>query len=565
MEKFQDFKYERPDIDKVICELQQLLREFQAAGSAREQSALMEKINQVRNHVDSMAAIVHIRHTVDTADGFYDGENSYLDENLPKYEGVLSEYYKALTASLHRPELEEKWGKQIFTTAELSMKTFSEEVLEDLKEENRLRSRFVKLRSSAKIFFEGEERNLAQMAPFTESQDRERRREAQLAISGFFEEKEAEYDEIYDSLVKIRHKIAVKLGFPSFTELAYARLKRSDYDAKMAEGYRKQVYETIVPLSVKLRKRQQKRLGLEEFYYYDEPLSFLTGNATPKGEEAFLVQNASKMYSELSPETDEFFRFMTEHQLLDLTAKKTKAGGGYCTFIADYKAPFIFSNFNGTSHDVDVLTHEAGHAFQVYQSRNYQLPEYVWPTLEACEIHSMSMEFFAWPWMELFFKEDTEKYKFEHLVSSLLFIPYGVTVDEFQHWVYANPEASPKERKAKWREIEKKYLPMRDYKDNEVLERGCWWFKQLHIFEKPFYYIDYTLAQVCALQFWAKSREDRKSAWEDYLRLCKAGGSRSFLELVEIANLKNPFVDGTIASVLPKIEEYLDGVDDTKL
>lgn len=562
MVTFKEFNYERPNIEGTVKDIGGLLEEFRAATSVEQQNEVIGKINEYRNHIDSMMSIVNIRHTVDTADAFYEKENDYFDEYLPLYEGAISDYYRALTESKFQGELEKIWGKQIFTIAKLTMQTFSPEVLEDLKEENRLISRFVKLRSSAKILFEGKERNLSQMIPFTESKDRSTRKAAQTAVSGFFREHEAQYDEIYDSLVKVRHRIAKKLGFESFTELAYARLNRSDYDAKMAEGYRKQVYETIVPLSVKLRERQKERLGLDKLYYYDEPLSFLSGNAVPKGEEAWMVERASRMYRELSKESDEFFRFMTEHELLDLTAKSTKAGGGYCTFIPSYKAPFIFSNFNGTSGDVDVLTHEAGHAFQVYQSRNYQLPEYVWPTLEACEIHSMSMEFFAWPWLELFFEGDTEKYKFGHLESALLFIPYGVTVDEFQHWVYANPDASPSERKAMWRTIEKKYLPLRDYEENDLLERGCWWFKQLHIFEKPFYYIDYTLAQVCALQFWVKSGENKEQAWSDYLRLCQAGGSKSFLGLVELANLKNPFVDGTIAGVLPSIEAYLDQVDD---
>lgn len=565
MEKFKDFKYERPDMETIVGQFKELLAQFKGATSLEEQNRIMERINQIRSHVDTMTTLVHIRHTIDTNDDYYEKENDYFDENMPVFDGLISDYYRALTESAFRSQLEEKWGKQIFTIAELTMKTFSPEVLEDLKEENRLISRFTKLRSSAKIFFEGEERNLSQMTPFMEDKDREKRKSAQMALAGFFQDHEEQYDEIYDSLVKLRHKIAVQLGFPSFTELAYARLNRSDYDAKMAEGYRKQVYENLVPLSVKLRKRQQKRLGLDELYYYDEPLNFLTGNSTPKGDCQWMVDKALQMYGELSPESEEFFRFMTGHELLDLVAKKGKAGGGYCTFMPDYKAPFIFSNFNGTSGDVDVLTHEAGHAFQVYQSRNFQLPEYVWPTLEACEIHSMSMEFFAWPWMELFFQEDTEKYKFEHLASCLLFIPYGVTVDEFQHWVYANPQATPEERKTQWREIEKKYLPLRNYKDNDLLEKGCWWFKQHHIFSKPFYYIDYTLAQVCALQFWTKARQDQKTAWADYLRLCQQGGSKSFLDLVKIANLKNPFEEGTIASVTPAMEEYLDSIDDSKL
>jgi M3 family oligoendopeptidase len=233
--------------------------------------------------------------------------------------------------------------------------------------------------------------------------------------------------------------------------------------------------------------------------------------------------------------------------------------------LADFKAPFIFANFNGTSGDIDVLTHEVGHAFQVYESRHFEVPEYGFPTMEACEIHSMSMEFFTWPWMELFFQEDTEKYRFNHLASALQFIPYGVAVDEFQHFVYGNPEATPDERKAEWRKIEKKYLPHRNYEENEYLERGGFWQKQSHIFRSPFYYIDYTLAQICAFQFWKRMNEDYPTAWTDYLKLCQQGGSRSFVELVKYAGLISPFEDGCVVSVMGNIEDWLNGVDDTKL
>ena len=249
---------------------------------------------------------------------------------------------------------------------------------------------------------------------------------------------------------------------------------------------------------------------------------------------------------------------------MDLVSKKGKMSGGYCTYINKYKSPFIFSNFNGTSGDVDVLTHEGGHAFQCYESKDMDVPEYVFPTSEAAEIHSMSMEFLTWPWMNLFFEDEEDKYKFSHLSGAVNFIPYGVTVDEFQHFVYENPEATPRERKSKWREIEKKYLPFRDYEDNDFLNRGGFWFKQSHIFEVPFYYIDYTLAQVCAFQFWIKYREDRNKAWNDYLKLCKAGGSKSFLELVKIGNIRNPFEDGCIKEVVKPIKEWLDGIDDSK-
>ena len=561
---FKEYQYQRPEMNALEKDFQQLLHQFDQAESQASQDEIMSKINALRNDFETMEALVHIRHTIDTTDPYYEKENDYIDEVKPIYEGLINKYYTSLVNSKYRKDLEKKWGEQLFRIAELKLKTFAPEIIEDLQKENKLSSQYTKLRASAKIMFEGEERNLSQMIPFLQSQDRLIRKSAQEAFTGFFAEHEDEFDDIYDGMVKLRDKISRKLGFKNFVELGYARMTRSDYDAGMVAGYRKQVLEALVPLATKLRTRQAKRLKLDTLKYYDEPLEFLTGNATPKGDPAWIIAGGQKMYKELSPETDEFFTFMVKSELLDLVTKKGKAGGGYCTYLSKYKSPFIFSNFNGTSGDVDVLTHEAGHAFQVYLSRKFEIPEYAWPTMEACEIHSMSMEFFAWPWMDYFFKEDELKYKFAHLSGSLLFIPYGVTVDEFQHWVYEHPEATPAERKKTWREIEKKYLVHRDYENNDLLNRGGFWFRQGHIFNDPFYYIDYTLAQVCAFQFWVKSRENRDAAWQDYLKLCKTGGSKAFLELVKVANLKNPFEDGCIKSVIGPIEHWLDDVDDVK-
>ena len=562
---FKDYAYERPDMTKIEADFNILLDKFVKADSFEEQDSVMEKINEIRRDFETAASLVHVRHTLDTTDEYYEKQNDYIDEISPIYEGLISKYYEALVDSKFKAELEKKWGSYIFDIAQTKLKTFSPEIIEDMQKENKLASQYTKLRASAKIMFQGEERNLAQMTPFMESSDREVRKSANEAYCKFFLDNEAEFDRIYDGLVKVRHEIATKLGYKNFVELGYARLTRTDYDADMVKGYRKQVKDHLVSVAQKLRERQRERLGLEKLLYFDEPLEFLTGNATPKGNPEWIIDKGAKMYQELSADTDEFFNYMRDNDLLDLVAKKGKDGGGYCTFFPKYKSPFIFSNFNGTSGDVDVLTHEAGHAFQVFKSRDFKLPEYVWPTLEACEIHSMSMEFFAWPWMELFFEKDVDKYKFSHLASALLFIPYGVTVDEFQHWIYENPEVTADERKAKWREIEKNYLPWRDYAGNELLEKGGYWFRQGHIFSNPFYYIDYTLAQVCALQFWIKQNENKEKAWSEYVRLCEAGGSKSFLKLVEVANLKNPFVDGTIASVIPQINDYLDKVDDKKL
>ena len=563
--KFNDYKYEKINIDETKEKFSNLIKSFSDAENLEEQTKYMDEIIKLRNHIDTMETLVSIRHSIDTTDEFYDKENEYVDEISPILFGFISEFYKALVNSKFRADLEKKYGKFLFDLAENTLKTFNEEIIPDLQEENRLSSKYSKLIASAKIQFDGEEKNLSEMVPYTQSKDRNVRIEASKKVAHFFKENKDEFDKIYDGLVKVRTTIAQKLGYKNYVELGYARLSRLEYDSKMVASYRKQVLENIVPLHTELRQRQAKRLGLNKLKFYDEPIKFNSGNADPHGDPEWILNHGKTMYNELSKETTEFFSFMTEKNLLDLLSKKGKMSGGYCTYIPEYKSPYIFANFNGTSHDVDVLTHEAGHAFQVYQSRGYEIPEYLWPTYEACEIHSMSMEFLTWPWMDLFFENDAEKYKFIHLSEALLFIPYGVTVDEFQHWVYENPNATPDDRRAKWLEIEKKYLPTRDYGEVDDLKEGIFWFRQGHIFNSPFYYIDYTLAQVCAFQFWIKSQENREKAWDEYLALCKLGGSKPFFELMKAANLKNPFDQGTIASVIPKIREFLESIDDMKL
>lgn len=558
---FEEYKYERPDVGSCEKAFEAAFAAFGTAGSAAEAESAAEKINALRKHLDTMYNLVEIKHTVNTDDPFYKAENDFMDETLPIFEGKTTQYYRLLLDSPFRGDLEKKWGHQLFALAEAQLKSFSPAVIPLMQQENKWASKYTELIAAAKISFEGEERTLAQLGPFTEVPDRARRKAAAEARFGYFAEHEAEFDDIYDHLVKIRTEIARKLGFENYADLSYYRMARIGYDKKMVAAYREQIRKNVVPVANRLYERQQKRIGVGTLKYYDEAFNFRSGNAVPKGDSQWIIRNGKKMYEELSPETGEFFHFMIDRHLMDLLAKKGKAGGGYCTYLFDYESPFIFSNFNGTSGDVDVLTHEAGHAFQVY-STHFASPEYCWPTYEGAEIHSMSMEFFTWPWMNLFFQEDTEKRKFSHLSGTLLFLPYGVAVDEFQHVVYEHPELTPAARKQAWKKIEEKYLPQRDYDGFDFLERGGFWQKQGHIYESPFYYIDYTLAQVCALEFWMKLQKDYKGAWKDYLHLCKLGGSRPFLELVKEAGLVSPFEKGCVESVIDAAASWLERIDD---
>lgn len=563
--KFSEFKYERPNYEKYKEVFIELIKNIHDSSTYKEQKKYIENINKLRNNIETMQTICSIRNSINTEDEFYDTEKNYWDEYLPFYEELNSLFYKEIVNSKFKKDLELDYGKQFISICDYSLKVFSSNIINDLQEENKLCSEYTKLLASANIDFEGKIRNLSGLSPFMLSEDRNIRIKASKAYYNFFEENEDKFDDLFDKLVKVRTTIAKKLKFNSFVEVGYIRMMRTDYNANMVSKFRKQVLDYIVPVASELYKRQENRLGIDKLTYIDENFEFLTGNATPKGSLEDIIENAKKMYGELSKETKEFFDFMLNNNLMDLVTKKGKAAGGYCTYIPNYKSPFIFSNFNKTSDDIDVLTHEAGHAFQLYMSTWIDMPEINFPTYETCEVHSMSMEFITWPWMELFFKEESDKYKFSHLSSAIKFIPYGIVVDEFQHHIYENPNMSKEDRKKVWRDLEKKYLPHKDYEDCDILERGCWWFKQGHIFKNPFYYIDYTLAQICSLQFWKRMREDFDKGWNDYINICKVGGTKSFLEVIEIGNLKSPFEDGCVKSVIGTIKKYLDSIEDTKL
>jgi len=562
---FDQYVYTRPDMNEEKARFAVLLERLNQAASIEDAIQAVKEINAFRNRLSTQGNLAYIRATIDTNDEFYQKERDFFDEVQPQTQEMVTRYYRQLLSSPYRPQLEEAYGKQLFQLAELEIKAFSPEVMDLLQKENKLTSEYAKLIASAKIEFQGGTYTLAQLEPYEESTDRSVRKAAVEVKYGFYEQNGEQFDRIFDELVKTRHEIAVRMGYRNFVELGYIRMQRIGYDADDVQAFRKQVRDSIVPVASRLYERQAARIGVDKLKFHDETIKFLTGNAAPKGPPEWIIENGRKMYEELSPETGEFFRFMLDRRLMDLVAKPGKEYGGYCTYIEDYESPFIFSNFNGTSGDIDVLTHEAGHAFQVYQSRHQSVPEYAFPTMEGAEIHSMSMEFFTWPWMELFFQGDTDKYKYAHLSSSLLFIPYGVAVDEFQHLVYENPDWTPQERKAAWKRLEAIYLPHRDYDGIPYLEAGGFWQKQRHIYQSPFYYIDYTLAQLCAFQFWKRDRENHEEAWKDYLTICKLGGSRSFLEIVEAGGLQSPFKYGVVDSVVKTIEEYLDSVDDQAL
>lgn len=559
--KFSELEYKRVDYKQFKKQLLGILKRFKAAKTYEEARAVYMEQEQLTKAPFTMNVIAHIRNTLDKTDKFYDEETQYNQKSLAMLMPAEKKLYSALLKTPFRGDFEREFGRQMFVNAELVEKTSSIKIIFDMIEESKLKNEYTKVAAKCKCTFMGEECNFYKLLAYMENPDREIRRQAMVEWAKLYEGVAPALDEIYDKLIKIRVRMAKKLKLKGgYTELAYMNKGRVDYKPADVAKFREQVLKVIVPAVDRMKKEQARRIGVDKLKYYDENFVFPDGNANPIGGEDVLVPIATRMYHELSGETGEFFDFMVKHGLLDLETHAGKHLGGYCTQLADYKAPFIFSNFNGTMADVGVLTHEAGHAFQGYVAARCQtLSANMHSTSEINEIHSMTMEHFTYPWLKDFVGEaDAEKAQFAHVVDALGSVPYIVAVDEFQHRVYEKPSMDAKERRAVWSEIEKKYMPWRDYDGIEFLENGGFWMQKQHIFLYPFYYIDYSLAQICAFELYGRMKEDKDRAWEDYLRLCRAAGSKGYFELLEVANLSNPFREGSVEKAVRHVIDEIE-------
>lgn len=559
--KFSQMKYKRPNTDKIIKNYIRITEQFPTCKTAADQLILIYEHEKMNANYQTMSTIAYIRQSINTVDQFYEAEMAFYDSYTPVYQEHVLNFLRAVAASKYKKELEKETGKLFFQNIEITLKTFSSDIIDLMKEENALVTEYEKLLASAKIEFDGKVLNLSEIHAYQVSQNRAVRKTAWQKTAGFFTANAEKLDELYDKLVKSRTEQAKRLGYKNYVQLGYDRLGRNCYSPAEVKVYREQIVKDLVPVIVKIKENQAKRLGIPDIKFYDDANLFADGNPTPKGDKQALVNAAQKMYHEMSSQTGKFFDFMVKNELFDLESKPGKAGGGYCTDIPDYRCPFIFANFNGTSGDVEVLTHEAGHAFASYVSRNMKIRENATPTMDAAETHSMSMELFSRPWDKNFFQQDTEKFHVFQLESALNFIPYGCMVDEFQESVYENSDMSPKQRKQLWANLEKKYRPWIDFDHLEFFQDGGGYQRQHHIYSFPLYYIDYCLAQTVALEFWSQSNKDWKKAFSNYLSFVSQAGTKTFVELVNCSGLELPFKQGCIKALSGEILDWIEKQD----
>lgn len=561
--KFSEMPYERPDLEALKQEQAALTEQLKQAKDYETAKQVFLENETLTKHVATQATLASIRHSIDTRDAFYDGEEKFWNAAMPELQAVSQEWTMAMLESPFRADFAAEYGELMFTNAEIQLKAFSPEIVPELQQENDLTQEYEKLLASAQIPFEGGVYTLSQMTPFKSDPDDDRRLAAWKAEGQWYKEHQAQMDDIYDQLVHLRDTMGKKMGYEGYTTLGYYRMGRNCYTKEDVEKFRAAVVKYLVPVADSIYREQAKRLGKEyPMSFADNELEFRSGNPRPQGSAEDILAQGKKFYDELSPETSEFFNTMLDGELLDVLSTEGKAGGGYCTSIPDYEVPFIFANFNGTQGDVEVVTHEAGHAFAGYLNRKRVPMSYGWPSMEACEVHSMSMEFFAWPWAEGFFGKDTRKFYYSHLASALTFIPYGTMVDHFQHIVYEQPDLTPAQRHGVWKELLGVYMPwMRLDGDIPFYAEGEGWQRQHHIYSSPFYYIDYCLAQTVSLQFWAMIQKDLPDAWQHYMAYAVQGGSATFTDLLKNAGLESPFEESCLRGVCQAAREWLASFD----
>ncbi|MGY8732073.1 MAG: M3 family oligoendopeptidase [Pirellulales bacterium] len=557
MIQFSEIQQPVPNLEEITSARTELLNQIESARNVEDVRLAMQQWDQGRRETGTWEALVHLRFCQDTTDEQAKQAQDEMDQMQPKLTELDINIKRALVSHPLRSAVEKETGAQLFALWEAEIPTFDPVIADDMIRESGLKTKYTALMASAKLEFDGDTLNHSTITRYRENADRDLRYAAELVRWQWFDEHAEELDDLFDEMVSLRHGMAQKLDFENYVDLGYQIMSRVDYDQHDVARYRDMVREEVTPLGQQIRDGQATTLGIDKTMFWDESVYLKAGNPLPASDYDTMIGQATEMFNNMGYGLDDFFRVMNKGGFMDLQSRDGKAGGGFCTAFSTVGMPYIYANFKGTRADVQVFTHEMGHAFQCYMSNQQPWFDYLWPTYESCEIHSMSLEMLCYPQMELFFGEGAADFRHIDLASTLTFLPYGVTVDEFQHLVYAKPQASRKERHEMWQQLESTYEPYLDYGDLPHVSSGGRWQEKQHIFCSPFYYIDYTLAQTCALQFWIKAEENREQAMQDYVALCKRGGEAPFQELVSSAKLISPFKEGCLRDVVAHSRQVL--------
>jgi oligoendopeptidase F len=426
--------------------------------------------------------------------------------------------------------------------------------------EEELKQQYQKLMGAMTVTFRGDERTMQQMLPFLEEPDRVTRQTAWELMAGRRLADEEALEDLFDRLLAVRAEIAENAGFASYRDFAFRRLERFDYGPEDCFRFHDAIERHIVPLSGRLGRERRERLGIDVLRPWDmsvDPLGRPPLRPFERVED--MLERAQALFTRMDGDLGALFRAMRDRGLLDLESRKGKAPGGYQHDLTEQRLPFIFMNAVGIDLDVVTLVHECGHAFNAFASREQEVLQYRFPPAEFAEVASMGMELLAFPYLDAYYPDPQEYRRAlrDRIDKIVLILPWIAMIDAFQHWLYEHPGQTRDDRRATWIELYRRFQPDLDWSGYDRALRSAW-HRQLHIYQYPFYYIEYGIAQLGALQIWQRSREDFRLALDGYLDALALGGSRPLPELFRASGARFAFDDDAIGPLSRALAEELD-------
>ncbi len=414
---------------------------------------------------------------------------------------------------------------------------------------------YSKLCGAMSVTFDGREQTMPQMAKYLESTDGATRQGSWIAVASRRLKDRDAIDAIYDKLIEVRHRMAINAGFENYRDFQHERMLRFDYKPADCKRFHQAIEETCVPLMRELHRERKAALGVKTLRPWDLKVDLRGRNPLrPFEDTTQLVERTSRAFHRLDGELGAMFDSMRTGSCLDLETRKGKAPGGYQYQRQSSRTPFIFMNAAGLQRDLTTMVHEAGHAFHSLLSKHDPILAYRGSPIEFAEVASMSMELLTFPQLDEFYTpEENARARRDQLEGLASLLPWIATIDAFQHWVYTNPKHSRAERSAYWIELNSRFGGDVDWAGHEETLASLWQ-RQLHLFGSPFYYVEYGIAQLGALQMWRQARRDPKAALANYKRALSLGGSRPLPELFTSAGLTFDFGPETVRGLMDEVQ-----------
>ncbi|MCL4211007.1 MAG: M3 family oligoendopeptidase [Phycisphaeraceae bacterium] len=484
----------------------------------------------------------------------------FVEHVDPKVKQVSFELDRKIVSSPHVAKLDPAAYGVLLRDLKADVELFREENIPLQTEETKLDQQYDQICGAMTVTFRGEEKTLPQMGRFLEETDRATREEAWRGVA---ERRFADHERIsgiFDRLVTLRHQMARNAGFENYRDYAFKRKHRFDYTPAHCEQFHQAAEECCVPLLRKLNAQRRRELSIDTLRPWDLSVDIKgRGPLKPFDGAADLIEKTAGLFHRMDGRLGELFDQLRGPGMLDLESRKGKAPGGYQYQRDRSRKPFIFMNAAGLQRDVETMVHEAGHAFHALLSQHQPLLAYRHAPLEFCEVASMSMELTAHPFLGEFYgsEGDAHRARRRHLEQLATLLPWIATIDAFQHWIYTHPGHSREDRTKQWLLLQERFGPADDWSGLEQY-RAVGWQRQGHLFGAPFYYIEYGIAQLGALQLWSQYRRDPRTAIEHYTQALALGGSRPLPDLFNAAGLAFDFGPAMMKALMEEVQGELD-------